>query len=155
MLADFGATHQTRVESLPSSVNGILDLWIAGREEEDAPRPETVPGELPALVTRARELTKTLLALSERYELVLATRPDLLNEIHIATEMSAQAVGGFELVDRGSSLDPVQVERKGLALSVAAAKAVASVLSEYCDAWVMQIPIDQCQSWYDLHRGEQ
>lgn len=68
---DYVATHRPRVEPLPPTVLGWLDLWLAGQASEGVPGRERQAGQLPILVQHACELTDRLVALGEQYELVL------------------------------------------------------------------------------------
>lgn len=154
VIHDYGATHSASVDAVPSTILELLDLWLAGQAAEDLPRGVRKAGQLPDLVAHAGGLIERLLALSGQYELVLATRPDLLNQIHIAAEMVAQAAGSFQVIDRGAASDPLQAEQKALALAVVAAKGVAVSLSEYCEDWVLRIPPGQPQAWYEQSRAE-
>lgn len=136
LIADYAHTHQRSFEPIPADVVALTDLWLNGRDHEDGPRPPRRPGEYPAVVQAARYLADSLIAASEHYALVMATRPDLLHQIVIAAEIVRHASGGFEMIDKGQVSDSAAIEASSLAKSVAAVKGFVVVLGRYAPRWV-------------------
>ncbi len=151
LIADYTYTHPEDTESLPRDVVALTDLWLAGRDDEERHRPERRPGEYPALVQAARYLLDSLVAASEHYALVVASRPDVLHQIEISAELVRHARAGFEITDNQRISDRASIEASSIAKSVAAVKGCAVVLGRYAPRWVVatEEQVDRAARWRD------